>query len=87
MKPMDKLFALYNAHIDQLERTGHELNALYPESATSPIRRKTREQFEAYLLGPPSDFKRETLLRLVGENHELLRELPSPVQSLIRQAA
>ena len=74
MEPMDKLFDLYNRHIDRLEKVARELNTSFPEPASLPIQRKSRQEFEVY--GPPSASKRYYLMGLVADQNELLQQLP-----------
>lgn len=87
MDAMDQLFELYNQHIDSLERCAEELNALYPVPAEHNLRRKSRQEFETYVFGPPSQSKRHYILRLVGDRTDLLEKLPSQIRILVRRAA
>ena len=76
MEPMDKLFDLYNRHIDQPAKAAHELNTSFSEPASLPIQRKSRQEFEVYVSGPPSESKRYYLMGLVADQNELLQQLP-----------
>ena len=87
MDAMDQLFDLYNRHIDDLEDCGEQLNAMYPEPADHSVRRKSRQQFEAFVLGPQHEAKREYIARLVTGQEELVERLPSPVREFVRRAA
>lgn len=85
--PMDKLFELYNRHIDRLELLGQELNELYEAPAEHSLKRKSRDEFATYVLGTQYEAKRLYLQRVLDGHDDLLTRLPSRVQSLMRRAA
>ncbi len=89
MNAMDKLFELYNEYFDRLENAARRLDEKFPLPSRNPLKRKTREEFEDYLLnGVDSAWKRSFLVLVLDGHHELYPTLPDYVKkTLARDAA
>jgi hypothetical protein len=90
MEPMEKLYALYEAHLNRLASDVDRLNQEWPDLEYGPsrVRRMNRSEFAEYLLnGRETETKRCFLRRILQGNEHLSGLLPLPLKTLAERAA
>lgn len=88
MDIMDRLFDLYNDYFERLVEAHQRLDARFPHPSRFPHKRKTRDEFEDYLInGADSEWKRSFLILVLDDRNELYPLLPDSVKKTLDRTA
>ncbi len=86
MDAIDRLFDLYNFHMDRLDEDRCHSDNLYGRDRREKMNRMARPEFRVYVTGSASEAKRLHILRILNGDEQLAAELAETIQ-LLRPAA